>query len=102
MFRVPGGTEEVVELRLLNNLGIDAVIVRMSASRVPPASFRRCRFMSPPDDHHLARGVSLPRTGAKQVVVARELSCAIWRSSGQLPLEVFVHGALCVAYWGNV
>ena len=40
--------------------------------------------------------------GAKQVVLARELSLReLAKFESDLPLEVFVHGALCVAYSGQ-
>jgi len=44
------------------------------------------------------------RLGMERVVVARELSIAEIRAIGRrttMPLEVFVHGALCVAYSGQ-
>jgi putative protease len=44
------------------------------------------------------------RLGVERVILARELSVAdIQRTAGQtdVPLEVFVHGALCVAYSGQ-
>jgi putative protease len=51
------------------------------------------------------RGIDfVRRLGVERVILARELSVAeIGRLAGQtdMPLEVFVHGALCVAYSGQ-
>jgi putative protease len=51
------------------------------------------------------RGIAfVRRLGVERVILARELSVAdIERLAGQtdMPLEVFVHGALCVAYSGQ-
>ncbi len=93
------------ELRLLNNLGIDAVIVQdvgiAEVSRrlfpaLPVHVSTQMTITSP-------EGVSFAKElGAKQVVVARELSLRDLATFGsELPLEVFVHGALCVAYSGQ-
>jgi len=41
------------------------------------------------------------RLGMERVVVARELSIAEIAAETTMPLEVFVHGALCVAYSGQ-
>ena len=93
------------ELRLLNNLGIDAVIVQdvgiAEVSRrlfpaLPVHVSTQMTITSP-------EGVSFAKElGAKQVVVARELSLRdLAKFGSELPLEVFVHGALCVAYSGQ-
>lgn len=87
--------------------GIDAVIVqdwgivRLIRRILPNLSIHGSTQMSLTE----ARGVKLVRSwGVERVVLARELSLkeiGKIRAETDTPLEVFVHGALCVAYSGQ-
>jgi U32 family peptidase len=101
---LPGLEATVRELVLA---GVDAVIVQdMGLARL-------IRAISPDIEIHAStqmsitseEGVELARElGCSRVILARELSLAEIgriREASDLPLEVFVHGALCVAYSGQ-
>jgi putative protease len=87
--------------------GVDAVIVqdlgvaRLVRAVAPELALHASTQMTCTD----AAGVTLARDlGARRVVVARELSLediASIRAATDVELEVFVHGALCVAYSGQ-
>ncbi len=87
--------------------GADAIIVqdlgmaRLARQRVPGLAIHASTQMTCTD----AGSVEFARQlGASRVVLARELSLediARIRAATELPLEVFVHGALCVAYSGQ-
>jgi putative protease len=94
------------ELRLLARAGVDAAIAqdlglvalaREVAPDLPIHASTQMTLTSP-------EGVAFARRlGVKQAVLARELSLrelAKFKEEA-LPLEVFVHGALCVAYSGQ-
>ena len=94
------------ELRLLDRAGVDATIVqdlglvslaREVAPNLHVHASTQMTLTSP-------EGVAFAkRLGVAQAVLARELSLrelAKFREEA-LPLEVFVHGALCVAYSGQ-
>lgn len=94
-------------LRHLVEAGVDAVIVqdlglvRLIRALTPDLEVHASTQMSITSEE----GVRLARElGCSRVILARELSLdeigRIGRDS-QLPLEVFVHGALCVAYSGQ-
>ncbi len=96
-----------VTIRELVAAGVDAVIVQdLGLTRL-------IRAISPDIEIHAstqmsitsAEGVELARElGCSRVILARELSLAELgriRETSSLPLEVFVHGALCVAYSGQ-
>jgi len=102
-------TEELEQaaelLRLLERCRVDAVIVqdvgvtllaRAVAPRLRLHASTQMSITSP-------EGIAFARLlGISRVVLARELSLRELRKfSGDLPLEVFVHGALCVAYSGQ-
>lgn len=106
--------EAEVQLRAMMAAGVDAVIVQ------DVGVARLVRMLSPDFPMHAstqmtvtsAAGVRLARElGCQLVVLARECSVAdIERiqaelrahgGAGGVPLEVFVHGALCVAYSGQ-
>jgi putative protease len=87
--------------------GVDAIIVQdMGLARL-------IRAISPDIEIHASTqmsitsedGIALARElGCSRVIVARELSLAEIariRRASDMPLEVFVHGALCVAYSGQ-
>jgi putative protease len=94
-------------LRHLVEAGVDAVIVQDIGLT------RLIRALSPDLEIHAstqmsitsAEGVRLARElGCARVILARELSLeeiARVRREAEIPVEVFVHGALCVAYSGQ-
>ena len=87
--------------------GADALIVqdvgvlRLAREVVPGMEIHASTQMSVTD----AAGAELAREmGARRVTLARELSLAeirVLRGQTEVELEVFVHGALCVAYSGQ-
>jgi putative protease len=98
-------------LRLLNRAGVDALIVqdiglvRMAAALTPELPIHASTQMTVTSPEGVAFARSL---GIQRVVLARELSLRElekFQPAGAgaegLPLEVFVHGALCVAYSGQ-
>jgi len=92
--------------------GVDAVIVQdvglcgLARALVPDLVIHGSTQMSITSAAGVAQAAAL---GCQRVVLARELALAdLERLSGQLqqrhlamPLEVFIHGALCVAYSGQ-
>jgi putative protease len=94
-------------VRALASAGVDAVIVqdlglvRLIRAIAPQLEIHASTQMSITS----AAGVMLARElGCTRVILARELSLAEIgriRQATDLPLEVFVHGALCVAYSGQ-
>jgi putative protease len=94
-------------LRHLVEAGVDAVIVqdlglaRLIRALTPDLEIHASTQMSVTS----AEGVKLARElGCSRVILARELSLteiAQVRQTAELPVEVFVHGALCVAYSGQ-
>lgn len=95
----------IAELRLLNDHGVDAVIIQ----DVGLAELSRRLFPSLRVHASTQMTVTSPegvqfagQLGARQVVLSRELSLReLAKFQSDLPLEVFVHGALCVAYSGQ-
>ena len=92
-------------LRLLNRAGVDALIVqdiglvRLAAAITPQLPIHASTQMTvtSPEGAEFARSL-----GVERVVLARELSLReLEKFEGAPPLEVFVHGALCVAYSGQ-
>ena len=94
------------ELDMLDSAGVDAAIVQdlglvsLARERVPDLNIHASTQMTltSPEGVAFAR-----RLGVTQAVLARELSLrelAKFKEQN-LPLEVFVHGALCVAYSGQ-
>lgn len=99
--------DDVAEyLRLLNRCGVDALIVqdiglvRLAAAIVPelPIHASTQMTLTSPEGVEVARGLGITRS-----VLARELSLRELKrfDTARMPLEVFVHGALCVAYSGQ-
>ncbi len=97
--------DAVAELRLLNDAGVDAVIIQdvglaeMSRRMFPALRVHASTQMTvtSPEGVKFAEGL-----GARQVVLSRELSLReLAKFEPSVPLEVFVHGALCVAYSGQ-
>jgi U32 family peptidase len=93
-------------LRLLSRCGVDALIVqdlglvRLAAALVPelPIHASTQMTLTSPQGVEIARELGITRS-----VLARELSLRELKRFDPLrmPLEVFVHGALCVAYSGQ-
>lgn len=84
--------------------GVDALIIqdmgitRMKLPPIPLHSSTQCDTLEPSDVQHLEA------LGFEQVVLARELNVEQIRrihAVTQVPLEVFIHGALCVSYSGR-
>ncbi|MEP6670830.1 MAG: DUF3656 domain-containing protein [Chthoniobacter sp.] len=93
-------------LRLLSRAGVDALIVqdvglvRLASEITPDLPIHASTQMTitSPEGAEFAREL-----GVQRAVLARELSLREMEkfTPTQLPLEVFVHGALCVAYSGQ-
>jgi U32 family peptidase len=97
--------DAAAELRALHEAGVDAVIVQdvgvaMMAQRMfPDLRVHASTQMTITSPEGVDFAASL---GIKQMVLARELSLReLARFPADIPLEVFVHGALCVAYSGQ-
>lgn len=95
------------QLRLLNEIGADGVIVQdLAVFNYIVSNFTdmeaHCSTQMGIDD---AEGTLLfKELGAKRVVLARETAMEKVKEikkAAQIPLEIFVHGALCVSYSGN-
>jgi putative protease len=94
-------------LREIAEAGADAVIVQdvgvaeLAREIVPTLPLHASTQMTCTDAAAVTFAASL---GARRVVLARELSLEAIRAiraKCDLPLEVFVHGALCIAYSGQ-
>ena len=88
----------------LYKVGVDALIVQdmgLLSLNLPPIPLHSSTQM---DNRHVEKVKFLAQAGFRQVVLARELSLEqirkIHEAVPQTPLEVFVHGALCVSYSG--
>jgi U32 family peptidase len=94
-------------VRSIAEAGVDAVIVqdlglaRLIRAITPDLEIHASTQMSITSEE----GVRLAKElGCSRVILARELSLAEIakiRTNAELPVEVFVHGALCVAYSGQ-
>ena len=89
----------------LYRIGVDAFIVQdmgLLSLNLPPIPLHASTQM---DNRNPEKVKFLADTGFRQVVLARELSLEqirkIHETVPQTPLEVFVHGALCVSYSGQ-
>ena len=91
-------------VRDLYNIGVDALIVqdmsllRMDIPPIPLHASTQC------DIRTVEKAKFLEAVGFSQLVLARELSLgeiSSISSSIDIPVEVFVHGALCVCYSGR-
>lgn len=96
-------TEEMIHA--LYRIGVDALIVQdMGITKLnrPPIPLHASTQM---DNRTSEKVQFLQEAGFRQVVLARELSIGeikkIHDTCPELPLEVFVHGALCVSYSGQ-
>jgi putative protease len=98
-------TDAVDELRQLNDAGVDAVIIQdvglasLARRMFPALRVHASTQMTVTSPEGVAFAEEL---GAQQVVLSRELSLReLAKFPPSVPLEVFVHGALCVAYSGQ-
>ena len=89
----------------LYKIGVDALIVQdmgLLSLNLPPIPLHASTQM---DNRTAGKVKFLADAGFRQVVLARELSLEqirkIHETVPQTPLEVFVHGALCVSYSGQ-
>ena len=91
-------------VRELYDAGVDALIVQDMAylrMNLPPIALHastQCDTRTP------ARAALLEKAGFSQIVLARELTLDEIRAvhaATTVPLEAFVHGALCVSYSGD-
>lgn len=96
-------TEEMIHA--LYRIGVDALIVQdmgITKLNLPPIPLHASTQM---DNRAPEKVQFLQKAGFRQVVLARELSIGeiknIHDACPELPLEVFVHGALCVSYSGQ-
>lgn len=96
-------TEEMIHA--LYQIGVDALIVQdmgITKLNLPPIPLHASTQM---DNRTPEKVKFLQEAGFRQVVLARELSLReikkIQDACPDLPLEVFVHGALCVSYSGQ-
>ncbi|WP_240907113.1 U32 family peptidase [Paludisphaera rhizosphaerae] len=94
-------------LRELNDAGVDAVIVqdlgltRLIRAVAPNLEIHGSTQMSITSEEGVRLAAEL---GCSRVILARELSLdevRRVRAESTIPVEVFVHGALCVAYSGQ-
>lgn len=96
-------TEEMISE--LYRIGVDALIVQdmaITKLELPPIPLHASTQM---DNRTVDKVKFLRDAGFRQVVLARELSLReigkIHEACPDTPLEVFVHGALCVSYSGQ-
>lgn len=89
----------------LYRVGVDALIVQdmgIAQLNLPPIPLHASTQM---DNRTLEKVRFLSDAGFRQVVLARELSLReiskIHEACPDVPLEIFVHGALCVSYSGQ-
>ena len=97
--------EQAVELcRQLHGMGVDALIIQdvgLLEADLPPIALHSSTQMNNRSPEKVR---FLEHAGFSQVVLARELSLAqirTIRAGTTVPLEFFVHGALCVSYSGQ-
>lgn len=88
----------------LAEIGVDAILVQdmgILKMNLPPIALHAS---TQTDNRTVEKVKWLSELGFQRVVLARELSvdeiAAIHREIPDMPLEVFVHGALCVSYSG--
>lgn len=92
-------------IKELYRVGVDALIVQDMAITqldLPPIPLHASTQM---DNRTVEKVKFLTEAGFRQVVLARELTLGeigkIHEACPDMPLEVFVHGALCVSYSGQ-
>lgn len=91
-------------IRELYNIGVDALIVQDLAILkldIPPIALHASTQM---DNRTQEKAMFLEKAGFSQIVLARELPLEVIKrihDATDVPLEAFVHGALCVSYSGR-
>lgn len=91
-------------IKQLDEIGVDALITQdlaLLTMDIPPIALHASTQM---DNCTPSRAQFLERAGYSQIVMARELSLdqiSAIHNTTALPLEGFVHGALCVSYSGR-
>ena len=92
-------------IHALYRVGVDALIVQdmgITGLNLPPIPLHASTQM---DNRTVEKVRFLADAGFRQVVLARELSLReiskIHEACPDVPLEIFVHGALCVSYSGQ-
>lgn len=91
-------------IRDLYRIGVDAIIVQdmgILLMDIPPIELHASTQC---DTRTLEKALFLEKSGFSQIVLARELSLKEIREICQgvsVPIECFVHGALCVSYSGR-
>ncbi|MEI6715339.1 MAG: DUF3656 domain-containing protein [Verrucomicrobiota bacterium] len=96
-------------LRILSRSGVDALIVqdvgavRLARAIVPDLPIHASTQMTitSPEGIEFARELGVERVVLSRELSLRELEKFDATADGAMPLEVFVHGALCVAYSGQ-
>jgi putative protease len=97
--------DAIAELQALHDAAVDAVIIQdVGLAEISRRMFPDLRVhastqmtITSPEGVRFVEGL-----GVKQVVLARELSLReLEKFPPSVPLETFVHGALCVAYSGQ-
>ena len=99
--------EMKAQMHALNEIGVDGIIVQdLAALDYIVTNFldleAHCSTQMGIDD--LEGTLLLKEMGAKRVVLSREVSIEKVKEIkriAKIPLEIFVHGALCVSYSGN-
>ena len=88
----------------LYEAGVDAILVQdmqVLSMKLPPIALHAS---TQTDNRTASKVLALRQAGFRRVVLARELSvseiAAVHAAVPDMPLEVFVHGALCVSYSG--
>jgi putative protease len=97
------------QLRALEAAGVDAVIVQdLGLARMVKAITPKLRLhastqmtITSPEGLELANSLGIDQAVLSRELSLRELERFHANDTPQLPLEVFVHGALCVAYSGQ-
>lgn len=91
----------------LNDCGVDAIIVSS------PYIIEKAKELVPNIEIHISTQTSITNVntinyyaslGAKRVVLAREVTLEemkLIKSKTKMPLEVFIHGGMCVSYSGR-
>lgn len=88
----------------LYEIGIDALIIQdmgITLLNLPPIPLHASTQV---DNRNIEKIKFLEKSGFKQIVLARELSLDQIKNISEqvsVPLEVFIHGALCVCYSGQ-
>lgn len=99
--------EMKAQMDALNEIGVDGIIVQdLAAFNYIVSHFQdmeaHCSTQMGIDD--LEGTMLFKEMGAKRVVLSREVpieTVKAIKKEAQIPLEIFVHGALCVSYSGN-